>query len=148
MGRLSGWLDAFDDGAWAPDWLRRIGSKTRRSVGYENYPYGLELVEDADLAASIRDRAWPRRMWLGAPIVVPDDDFVDPESAQRIAGVRSHGGVTLLCARGILRSCYRASDGSEGITRTSSEAEALWKQSAPITHRLRRRLGGILHWIG
>lgn len=145
MGRFDERLRRFDEGKWAPSWLRRAGKPL--AAGYESFPDGLDLVADPALAEEIRTKAWPRRMWFAPPIVVPADDFVDPQEAKRIAGVRTVGGASLLAARGILRHCYRATDGAEGYTRTSAEAERRWKDGSTRWQRTKRRLAGILHWV-
>ena len=50
-----------------------------------------------------------------------------------------------LIARDILQPASLA-DGTEGVTRSSVEAELTWRRQAGFWRRLRRRLGGILHW--
>ena len=147
MGRFSESLYRFDEGRWAPKWLQRVGSRSKLTAGFESYPVGLELVADPEVAAEIRRKAWSRRMWVAPPIVVEPDDFLYHDQAQRVAGLRTPGGVNQLTARGILQLCMRSTDGAEGITRSSAERQREWARSASWRAKLRRTLGGIAHWI-
>lgn len=114
---------------------------------FEHYPLGLDKVQDPDLAERIRARAWPRRRWTAPPVVVDAEDFLDYEETKRMCGVRTVAGIDFLAARGILQQCFRATDGLEGVTRSSAEVERQWRAEASLLSRAWRRLGGILQWI-
>jgi len=86
-----------------------------------------------------------RRFWRRPPIVVPEDDFLGLNEAASALGTR-HPSLNLLIARGILQPCFLA-DAKEGVTKSSVAAEVEWRRTASRGQKLKRRLGGILHWI-
>ena len=73
-------------------------------------------------------------------------DFMTQEEAAEALGRSTTLGIGLLIGRQILRPAFLV-DGTEGITRESVEAELEWRRSASSMRKLRRALGGLLHWI-
>jgi hypothetical protein len=111
-------------------------------------PTGIDLAEEP-VRSEILQRAWPTRMWLRAPIVVLDEDFITRTEAATLLKSRRAPmpAVGSLIARGILQQCFRATDGAHGVTRESVREELEWRRTASFWRRLTRRLGGILHWF-
>lgn len=131
--RFKRWADRLDSVALREDWL----------------PEGIHLVRDDHLRAEILSQTWPKRFWKRPPKVVPDIDFITRMEASELLKSRwsPRPQVNLLIARGILQPCVRASDGADGLTRSSIATEREWRRTASVWRRLRRRIGGILHWV-
>lgn len=84
------------------------------------------------------------RWWVGD--VVSPGEFVSQEEAADVLGLRSHLTIGVYIARGILQPA-RTADGNRGVTRSSLDTELEWQRTASTMQRLRRRLGGLLHFL-
>lgn len=127
------------------EWAKRLDA----SVLQQDWrPQGLELAAP-DVQSEILAKACQRRMWTRPPVVAPADDWLSQPDAAELLESRTaplpHVG--MLIARGLLQQAYRASDGADGVTRSSVEEELRWREEANLWRRIRRRVGGILHWI-
>lgn len=78
---------------------------------------------------------------------VDDEDFVTLASAGRRLDARLKVSVSVLIARDLPQPAIRKADGLQGVTRQSVEREEGWRQSASSRRKLRRGLGGVVHWL-
>ena len=85
------------------------------------------------------------RWGVPAP-TVPAADFMTQQEAASELSAKIPLTVGVLIARGILEPAFLRGD-EEGVTRRSVEAELRWRRETGFWRRLRRRLGGIIHWI-
>ncbi len=132
FSRLGAWSSRLDEKAFHLNWQ----------------PPGIELAEEP-IRSDILKQARSKRMWARPPIVVTDEDFVTQTEAAVLLKSRAAPmpAVGLLIARGILQQCFRASDGTNGVTQESLSEELEWRRTASFWRRLTRRLGGVLHWV-
>lgn len=130
--RFKAWSTELDSQALRRDWQ----------------PIGLDLAEEP-IRSQIFKNAWRSRMWVRPAIVVTDDRFISQTEAAALLKSRAapRPNIGILIARGLIQRCFRARDGADGVTLDSVQEELEWRQSATFWRRLRRRLGGILHWV-
>ena len=82
------------------------------------------------------------------PMVAQAEDFIseaDAEMALRRSN-RLPPSANFLCIRGILQQCWLPS-GQRGVTRSSVEAELVWRQTASRWRKCRRAIGGVVRWF-
>ncbi len=84
------------------------------------------------------------RWWVGDDVT--HDEFVSQRDAAKALHLRLEVTVRHYVARGIL-SPATSPDGERGVTRTSLDAEREWQRRASSIQRLRRRLGGLVHYL-
>lgn len=106
----------------------------------EGYVRQSEPVQSDD-APELRRKMY--RRWGNEAVTVERADFLTQEEAAQTLG---RLGVGLLLARRILRPAF-LEDGSEGVTRESVEAELEWQASAGPIRKVRRAIGGFLHFL-
>lgn len=135
-----------------PSWWKRLrawsAEQDRQAFKQGWEPPGLELAEEP-LRSELLERARRRRFWMRPPVVVEDEEFVghhDAAAYLRLKRLRPPS-TNLLVARGLLQQCFRATDGTEGVTRSSVDEERAWRDSATAWMLLKRWAGAILHWI-
>lgn len=130
--RFRGWAKRLDDSVLQKDWR----------------PEGIQLASP-EVQQQILASAHQRRMWTRPPVVAPVNDWVSQPDAADLLKSRAaplpHIG--MLIARGLLQQAYRSTDGADGVTRSSVEEELRWRNEAGLWRRVRRRIGGILHWV-
>lgn len=121
--RVRGWAHRVNHPEWTP-------------------PGGIEFA-DEPVRSAILEHAWRRAYPLR---VCLDEDVIEHEQAFNDLRIwrlpRPHIGA--LISRGFLRECYRATDGTIGITRESYEQELEWRAHATPLRLLRRWTKGFL----
>lgn len=133
MTRAAGWWRRLSG------WVAKKDRETRKE-GWE--PEGLDLAEEA-LRSELFQSAFQKRHLLNPPIIVSDEDFVVYERATELLSLGWPGLQRLhwLKNHGFLTYGYRASDGREGLTRQSVQAERAWRESASRWDLAKRALG-------
>jgi 2-keto-3-deoxy-galactonokinase len=130
--RLRAWAKRLDDAVLKPDWR----------------PEGIELASP-EVQQQILATAYLRQRWTRPPIVAPAADWVSHPEAADLLKSRSapFPHIVFLVARGLLQAAYRATDGADGVTLSSVAEELRWRKEASLWRRIRRRIGGILHFL-
>jgi hypothetical protein len=126
--------------------FRAWAGRVDRSAALTDFqPEGIDLAAEP-VRSQIIAAAWPRRFGLRGCVVVGDGDFISREEANARLP-RLAADVQVLATHGILHYAFRASDGAEGITRSSLERELEWRRTASRSMRLKRGIRGALHYL-
>lgn len=100
-----------------------------------------------DVQAKILKRGRTMQFWDPPPIVVDDAEWIGLEEANEQIQSRWAPWPTIrLCqSGGYVQTCFRVTDGLEGVTRASLQREIEWRRTARFRNhveRLLHRLGG------